>query len=158
MSQGSIVNFGHIGGGNEHSIIGVVGTLGTADTSGTALTIPFSADATTGAMYVYPVVNIAGEDGTVNVLKTEQRFSYSYISAAGTNTIKATPGLLHSMTVMGGTAGTIALYDSASGTNSTYITNFDSTASLQTYTFNALFLVGLVIANGAATRIVLSYR
>lgn len=100
---------------------------------------------------------IAGEDLTNDVLKVEQRFSYTYISTATTTTVKSGAGFLHSITVNGGTAGTIIIYDNTAGSG-TIIASFDSTNALATYTFNVSFGTGLTIVTSAATKITVSYR
>lgn len=58
------VNGAHNDGVNQQfSSLGVIGTLGTADVGGTAKTISFSADPSTGAQYVYNL----GPAGSVSV-------------------------------------------------------------------------------------------
>ena len=66
---------------------------------------------------------VAGEDITEDVLKTEQRFKYKVLSADGQ--IKAGPGFVHTMTFTSdaaATAGTIILYDSLSETGTAVFT------------------------------------
>lgn len=57
---------------------------------------------------------VAGEDLTNNVLKTEQRFSYSAVAVADTQ-VKASAGFLHSVTIScndaAPTAGSLIIYD-----------------------------------------------
>lgn len=100
---------------------------------------------------------LAGEDITNDVLKTEQRFSSSYISTATTTTIKSGAGFLHTVTVNGGTAGTIIGYDNTAASG-TVIFSFDTTNALATYIFNVTFSVGLTIITSAATKVTTSYR
>lgn len=100
---------------------------------------------------------IAGEDITNDVLKTEERFSYTYISTATTTTVKSGSGFLHTITVNGGTAGTIICYDNTAGSG-TIIASFDSTNALNTYQFNVSFGTGLTIVTSAATKITVAYR
>lgn len=102
-------------------------------------------------------VRTAGEDLTNDVLKTEERFSYTYISTATTTTVKSGAGFLHTITVNGGTAGTIIIYDNTAGSG-TVIASFDSTNALNTYQFNVTFGTGLTIVTSAATKITVSYR
>lgn len=49
------------------SELGVVGTLGTSDTGGTSQLIPFSADPTTGAQYVYLLTKLDATNDSVNI-------------------------------------------------------------------------------------------
>lgn len=100
---------------------------------------------------------IAGEDLTANVIKVEQRFSPRYISTATTTQVKAGAGFLHTITVNGGTAGTIIVYDNTAGSGD-FLASFDSTNALATYTFDVTFAVGLTIVTGAATKLTVSYR
>jgi len=100
---------------------------------------------------------IAGEDLTNDVLKVEQRFSYAYITTATTTTVKSGSGFLHTITVVGGTAGTITVDDATSATTPT-ICAFDSTNAIATYTFDVAFTTGLTIVTSAATKLVVSYR
>lgn len=54
---------------------------------------------------------IAGEDIPNDVTKVEMRNNDTYISTATTTVCKTGTGLLHTLTVTGGTAGTIIGYD-----------------------------------------------
>jgi hypothetical protein len=110
-----------------------------------------------GDAYVTLGTTIAGEDVPNDVLKVEQRNSYSYISTATTTTIKTGAGLLHTITVNGGTAGTIIVYDNTAASGS-IIASFDSTNALETYVFDVVFATGLTIITGAATKVTVSYR
>jgi len=99
----------------------------------------------------------AGEDLVNDVQKTEIRDSYNYIATATTTVIKTGAGVLHSITVNGGTAGTIIVYDNTAGSG-TIIASFDSTNALATYLFDIAFATGLTIVTGAATKLTVSYR
>lgn len=100
---------------------------------------------------------IKGEDLLNDVMKVEQQMSYQAISTATTTTVKSGSGLLHSIIVTGGTAGTIIVYDNTAGSG-TVIASFDSTNALETYVFNAKFTTGLTIVTGAATKLTAIYR
>lgn len=100
---------------------------------------------------------LAGEDLANDVMKTEQRFSYSTISTATTTTVKSGTGFIQRIIVTGGTAGTIIIYDNTAGSG-TQIANFDSTNAIATYEINAEFDTGLTIVTGAATKITVIYR
>lgn len=83
--------------------------------------------------------------------------SNQYISTAVTTVIKSGKGILKSITVNGGTAGTIIVYDNTAGSG-TIIASFDSTNALATYYFNIAFTTGLTIVTGAATKLSVSYK
>lgn len=99
----------------------------------------------------------AGEDLTNDVTKVEQRFSPRYISTATTTVVKSGSGFLHTITVSGGTAGIITVYDNTAASG-TVIVAFASTNALNTYIFNETFGTGLTIVTAAATQINISYR
>ena len=100
---------------------------------------------------------IAGEDTVVNVMKTEQRFSSTYISTATTTTAKSGVGLFHRLVVTGGTAGTIICYDNTAASG-TILVSFDSTNAIASYEINATYAIGLTCVTGAATKLTVVYR
>lgn len=100
---------------------------------------------------------IAGEDLTNDVQKVENQMNSTYISTATTTTIKTGAGLLHTIVVNGGTAGTIIVYDNTAASG-TIIASFDSTNALATYILNAKFTTGLTIITAAATKLTVTYR
>jgi hypothetical protein len=100
---------------------------------------------------------IKGEDLYNDVMKVEQQMSYQAVSTATTTTVKSGSGLLHSIIVTGGTAGTIVIYDNTAGSG-TVIASFDSTNALETYVFNCKFSTGLTIVTGSATKVTAIYR
>lgn len=102
-------------------------------------------------------VQVAGEDLSNDVLKVEQRFNNTYISTATTTTIKTGAGLLHTIVVNGGTAGTVIVYDNTAASG-TILASFDSTNALATYTFDCSFSTGLTIITAAATKLSVNYR
>lgn len=64
----------HVGGQDEKSLMGVVGTLGTADTGGTANILPVGVDPTTGALFVNNIGASSGGGGTnVNIITGTQQ-------------------------------------------------------------------------------------
>ena len=81
----------------------------------------------------------------------------AYIITATTTTVKTGAGILHTITVEGGTAGTITVYDNtaASGTK---LADFSSTNAIQTYIFDVTFSTGLTIVTSAATSVSVSYK
>lgn len=99
----------------------------------------------------------AGEDITNDVTKVELRFTPTYISTATTTVIKTGTGLLHTLTVQGGTAGTIIVYDNTAASG-TVLASFDSTNALETYTFDCTFNTGLTVVTSAATKLTVNSR
>lgn len=81
----------------------------------------------------------------------------TYISTATTTTIKSGAGVLHTITVNGGTAGTVIVYDNTAASG-TIIASFDSTNALATYMLNVAFGTGLTIITAAATKLTVSSR
>ena len=100
---------------------------------------------------------IAGEDIPNDVLKVETRNNGTYISTATTTVCKTGAGLLHTITVTGGTAGTIVVYDNTAASG-TILASFSSTNALATYTFNVSFSIGLTVVTSAATLVTISAR
>lgn len=100
---------------------------------------------------------IAGEDITNDVTKVEFRNNATVISTATTTVCKTGAGLLHTITVTGGTAGTIVVYDNTAASG-TILASFSSTNDLATYTFNVSFSIGLTVVTSAATLVTISAR
>ena len=69
--------------------------------------------------------------------------NYTYILTAATTICRSTPGKLHTITVQGGTGGTIVF-------------SFDSTNALMSYHFDINLAKGLTIVTGAATKLTVS--
>lgn len=103
---------------------------------------------------------ISGEDLTNDVLKTEQRFSYATIKTATTTTVKSGAGFVHAITIIGGTLGTVAVYDNTAASGTEIIPSFTPTATFPnpTIILDESFSTGLTIITGAATIINISYR
>lgn len=74
------------------------------------------------------------------------------ISTATTTTIKSSPGVLTTLVVTGGAAGTIDVYDNTAGSG-TKLASFDSTNAIAGYRFDCAFDIGLTIVTSAATKI-----
>lgn len=112
---------------------------------------------TSGQLGVTLNEKIAGEDITNDILKVNQVFSKAYISTAATTVVKTGAGMLHTIVINGGTAGTVVVYDNTAGSG-TVIASFDSTNALATYTFDVSVATGITIVTGAATKLSVSYR
>lgn len=110
-----------------------------------------------GNLKVSLATKLAGEDLTGDVIKVEQRNNYAYISSATTTTIKSGAGFLHTLTILGGTAGVVTVYDNTAGSGSV-IAAFGSTNALQTYTFDVTYATGLTVVTAAGTQLTVSYR
>lgn len=83
--------------------------------------------------------------------------SSSYISTATTTVAKTGAGYLTGITVMGGTTGTITIYDNTAASG-TILAAFDTTNALAHYPLNATFATGLTIVTSAATKLNVQYR
>lgn len=110
-----------------------------------------------GLHYVTLGSLISGENQTANVLHAERNGTPSYISTATTTVVKSGAGRLYGITVEGGTAGTIIVYDNTAGSG-TVIASFDSTNALASYMFDVAFSTGLTVVTAAATKLTVSYR
>ncbi len=104
---------------------------------------------------------LAGEDLTNNVMKVEQRFSFaSYSTAQAATVVKSGTGFLHTVTILGGTAGAITVWDNTAGSGTTILPAFTpgNVTVPVTITLDVSFATGLTITTAAATVIALSYR
>lgn len=86
-----------------------------------------------------------------------ENFLPLHISTATTTTVKTGAGLLHSIVVTGGTAGTIIVYNNTAASG-TVIASFSSTNALESYLFDCSFSTGLTIITSAATLLTVNYR
>jgi len=100
---------------------------------------------------------LAGENLTTNRLNNEPVYSFSYIATATTTTAKTGAGTLHSITIEGGTTGTIIIYDNTAASG-TIIASYDSTNYPYNHIFDVSFGTGLTIITSAATKITITYR
>lgn len=107
---------------------------------------------------------LAGEDLTNDVLKTEQRFSYTNISAD--TAVKSGAGFLHTVTFAqidaAPTAGTIIIYDNTGESGTIIFSSTWTTAVFMpvTVTIDASFSTGLYVGftTTADIGVTLSYR
>jgi len=119
MAFGTPPYVAHIGGQDEKSLMGVVGTLGTADTGGTAQILPVGVDPTTGALFVNNIGTSGGSSGG-----------------------NPTSGTLNTL----GTVGTIL---GVGGTNVSNIVQWNGTTVSPAGTFSDGYTPGTTIATGA---------
>lgn len=103
---------------------------------------------------------LAGEDLTNDVMKVEGQFTYATITTGTTTTIKTGSGVVHSVSIVGGTLGAITAYDNTSGSGTTILPTFTPTATLPCppIILDAKFSTGLTIVTAAATIITICYR
>lgn len=101
---------------------------------------------------------VAGEDLTNDVLKVEQRFSYSNIASATTTTVKSGAGFLHSIVINTTAAGTITIYDNTAGSGTKIGTIAASVVIGSTMMYDVSFATGLTIVTAGASDITVSYR
>jgi hypothetical protein len=107
---------------------------------------------------------ISGEDQTNDVMKSEQQFSYSYLTADGQ--VKASAGFLHTITISptdaAATAGTIIIYDNTAESGTIVFSYTVPAAALVpvTLTFDIKMLTGIYVGftTTADVGVTVSYR
>lgn len=86
-------------------------------------------------------------------------YLYSFTSApTATKTIKSSPGYLHTLTVTGGTASAINIYDGSNIVAANLIASFSSTNTAATYIFDIFFTSGCTVLTGGALQYTISYK
>lgn len=100
------------------------------------------------------------EDNTNNKAIVEHRYTSAVISSATTTTIKSGAGLVHTISILGGTLGAITVYDNTAGSGTTICPTFTPTAAVPCppIILDETFATGLTIVTAAATIINVSYR
>lgn len=100
------------------------------------------------------------EDNTNGKAVVEHRYTYEAINTATTTVVKSGAGLVHTITIAGGTAGAITVYDNTAGSGTEIIPTFTPAAvdPPVTLTLDVEFDTGLTIVTAAATVITVSYR
>jgi hypothetical protein len=91
----------------------------------------------------------------------EAGFTYTHIVAATNTLIKGAPGTLHNVTINGGTAGLISLFDTAAANCSGGITIGIAAATVPLGTslnYDLQFNTGLCITTAAATDLTVTVR
>lgn len=91
------------------------------------------------------------------------RYNYTPISTATSLSIATKPTELHSITINGGTAGTVTIVDSTSatcsgGTTIATIAALGTGVTNETLTYDVLTQNGLCITTAAATNLTVSWR
>jgi hypothetical protein len=102
----------------------------------------------------------AGEDVINDVQKVEQRYTYTTITTATTTLVKTGVGLVHTISILGGTLGAITVYDNTAASGTTILPTFTPTAALPCppIILDESFTVGLTVVTAAATIINVSSR
>jgi hypothetical protein len=85
-----------------------------------------------------------------------QGLRYTSITTATTTVIKSAFCFVHTLTVTGGTAGTIILYAN-NGASQPSVATWSSTNTPNTYVFDVNLASGCTVTTGAATNITVSY-
>jgi hypothetical protein len=100
------------------------------------------------------------EDNVAKVAKVEQRFNYTTITTATTTVISAAPCFVHTITILGGTAGAITGYDNGSASGTAFLPTFTPAAVTApvTIVLDEVLANGLTIVTGAATILNISWR
>lgn len=117
---------------------------------------PLQADAN-GNIKMAEQYEIPGGDSVNDVMKVEERFSTTYISTATTTVVKGSAGFLHAITIGETAAGTISIYDNATGAG-TVINVLKASIAEQTFVFDCVFAAGLTIITAAASKLSVSWR
>lgn len=106
------------------------------------------------------IVTPYNHGGTANSLSEQRYVSASYSTAQTATTIKSGPGVLHSVSVLGGTLGAITVWDSLSGSGTVILPAFTPSVLRvpASIIVDVVFLVGLTVTTAAATVIQFSYR
>ena len=108
-------------------------------------------------IFAYLAEKLAGEDIVNDVMKVEERFSYSNITTATTTTVKTGSGFLHAIVVNTTAAGTITIYDNTAASGNK-IGTMAASIGQNTYFYNVQFATGLTVVTAAASDITVSYR
>lgn len=86
-----------------------------------------------------------------------QPYLYKFSSSTTVNTVKSSAGILHTLTVEGGTTGTIDIFDGSTSGASPSIASFTTTNALTTYTFDVGFSSGCTVITTGALKYTVSY-
>jgi hypothetical protein len=103
---------------------------------------------------------LAGEDITNDVIKTEQRYTYTTLTSATTVAVKAAAGYLQRVVIGMPSCPTITLYDSTVPSG-TVMFRFHAGYPVGSYEFNQSFLTGLsadAVSGGVAPFFSFSWR
>lgn len=76
----------------------------------------------------------------------------TYISTGTTTVVVTGEGTFHTLNILGGTTGTITIYDNTAGSG-TIIAAFTTTNTPGCYIFDCRFAKGLTIVTSAATQL-----
>lgn len=141
-------------GPNHTQVLSGVASDSTASTTKPVI-VPVAVDPASGAV----LTGWRERLDQINDAVTAYAFGYNptYISTATTTVVKTGSGVIGSVTVTGGAAGTIVIYDNTAASG-TIIASFDSTAALATYLRDKTFTTGLTIVTSAATKITVAWR
>ena len=99
----------------------------------------------------------AGEDLFNDVTKVEQRGIYFSITTATTTTVKSGQGFIYNLLVVGGTLGTVTVYDNTAASGTIIVPAVTPVAN-GILISNVSFYTGFTIVTAAATIITGSYR
>lgn len=84
-------------------------------------------------------------------------YTYKFSSSTTVNVIKTGTGILHTLTVEGGSASPINVYDYGSANASALIASYASTNAVQTYTLDVTFSSGCTVTTNGALQYTVSY-
>jgi hypothetical protein len=101
---------------------------------------------------------LAGEAINDDVIKVEMRGYYVSITSATTTVLKSGPGWLQGCTILGGTPGTIKIYDNTTSSGAVIADTFTPPAGIWNIPLNASFSIGVTIVTGSAMVITCTVR
>ena len=88
---------------------------------------------------------------------SEQPYLYAFSSGTSVRTLKSGVGRLHTLTVTGGTASSIEIYDSITG-GGTKMASFTPTNAMQSYLFDMSFSRGFTVVTAGTLQYTATYR
>jgi hypothetical protein len=110
-----------------------------------------------GNQKVTLATTLAGEDIANDVQKVEERYLPLNVSTAATTVVKSGSGYVKAIRVIGGTLGTVTVYDNTSASGTVLVPTVTPTAAgllIESITFST----GLTIVTGSATILTGAYR
>lgn len=99
---------------------------------------------------------MAYADYQSNPVNQSYLYKFSSWPTASSTTVKTSAGILHTLTVTGGTAATIDIYDGI-GSAQAQIASYTATNALQTYILDVGFSSGCTVSTGGPLKFTVSY-
>lgn len=112
---------------------------------------PLQSDAL-GNLLISLATRLAGEDIARGIMKMQREYQPYTITTAGSYTVRTGPGLIGSIIIQWGAAGTIKVYDNTSATG-TPVLDFDSTSVIAQFQPDLKFYIGCFVVTSANTKV-----